>query len=110
MKNFGVLMLVIFFIMIGISNAYAEVPDWIKTNAAWWSENTIDDQTFIQGIEYLIKEGIIQIPKTDQKSSDSQEIPSWIKTNAGWWAQGQIDDQTFVQGLQYLIENGIIQV
>ena len=95
---------------IGNQDNEITIPDWIKTNAAWWAEDKIDDKTFIQAIEYLIKNEIIQIPKTDQKSSDSQEIPSWIKSNAAWWAQGQIDDQTFVQGLQYLIENGIIHV
>ena len=95
---------------IGDQNAKISIPDWIKSNAGWWAEDEIDDKTFIQAIEYLIKNEIIKIPKTDQKSSDSQEIPSWIKNNAGWWAEGQIDDKTFVQGLQYLIQNGIIQV
>jgi len=86
------------------------IPSWIKTNAAWWAEDKIDDKTFIQGIEYLIQNEIIQIPKSQQESTNSQEIPSWIKTNAAWWAQDQIDDSTFVQGLQYLIQKGIIQV
>ena len=95
---------------IGDQNAKISIPDWIKSNAGWWAEDEIDDKTFIQAIEYLIKNEIIKIPKTDQKSSDSQEIPSWIKNNAGWWAEEQIDDKTFVQGLQYLIQNGIIQV
>ena len=86
------------------------IPNWIKTNAAWWAKDQIDDKTFIQGIEYLIKNEIIKIPKTQQGSAQSQEIPSWIKNNAGWWSDGEIDDKTFVQGLQYLIQNGIILV
>ena len=95
---------------IGIQEKDISIPDWIKNNTAWWAEDQIDDKTFIQGIEYLIKNEIIQIPKTQQGSTESQEIPSWIKNNAGWWSQGQIDDKTFVQGLQYLIQNGIIRV
>ena len=37
------------------------VPNWIKNNANWWSENLIDDIDFINGIEYLIKHQIIKI-------------------------------------------------
>lgn len=37
------------------------VPSWIKNNAGWWAEGTIDDDSFIQGIQFLIKEGILQI-------------------------------------------------
>ncbi len=35
-----------------------EIPSWIKNNAGWWSEDAIDDNTFILGIQFLIKEGI----------------------------------------------------
>jgi len=86
------------------------IPDWIRNNALWWSDGQIDDNTFIQGIEYLIKNKIILIPQTQQETSESQEIPSWIRNNAEWWADGQIDDKTFVQGLEFLIKNGIIHV
>jgi len=86
------------------------IPDWIKNNAGWWSEDAIDDNTFIQGIEYLIKNDIIVIPQTQQETMETKEIPSWIKNNAEWWADGQIDDETFVQGLEFLIKNGIIRV
>ena len=87
------------------------IPSWIKTNAGWWADGAIDDDTFVQGIQFLIKEGIMQIPPTVQgSSSDSNDIPSWIKTNAGWWADGAIDDDTFVQGIQFLIKEGIMNV
>ena len=86
------------------------IPNWIRNNASWWSEQQIDDNTFIQGIEYLIKNKIILIPQTQQESSTSQEIPPWIRNNAEWWATGQIDDKTFVQGLVFLIQKGIIRV
>ncbi len=86
------------------------IPDWIKNNALWWSQEQIDDNTFIQGFEYLIKNNIISIPQILQETSESQEIPSWIKNNAEWWADGQINDETFVQGLEFLIKNGILYV
>ena len=37
------------------------VPDWIKNNAIWWSENLIGDIDFINGLQYLIEHKIIKI-------------------------------------------------
>ena len=37
------------------------VPDWVKNNAKWWSEDLIEDADFVNGIEYLIKKQIIGI-------------------------------------------------
>jgi len=44
-----------------LQNNSSIIPTWIKNNAAWWSEGTIDNDSFIQGIQFLIKEGILQI-------------------------------------------------
>ncbi len=38
-----------------------EIPSWIKSNAGWWADDQIDDTTFIQGIQYLITNGILQV-------------------------------------------------
>jgi len=93
------------------SEPVTDIPEWIKNNAGWWADGQIDDSSFLQGIQFLIKEGIIVIPPTEtSESSDSQEVPGWIKNNAGWWADGQIDDNSFVSGIQYLVKAGIIQV
>ena len=89
----------------------SEVPAWVKNNAGWWAEGQIPDSAFLQGIQFLIKEGIMVIPPTETSgSSESQEVPGWIKNNAEWWAAGQIDDSTFVSGIQYLVKVGIIKV
>jgi len=119
-----------------VSSVYAEVPSWVKNNAGWWAAGTIDDDSFVQGIQFLIKEeimeipptgtidddsfvqgiqflikeGIMEIPPTTQGVSSSNEIPSWIKNNAGWWAAGTIDDDSFVQGIQFLIKEGIMSI
>ena len=37
------------------------IPDWIKNNANWWSENLINDIDFINGLQYLIEHKIIKI-------------------------------------------------
>ncbi len=87
------------------------IPSWIKNNAGWWADGQIDDDSFIQGIQFLIKEDVLKIPPTTQGSSSaSNEIPAWIKNNAGWWADGQIDDDSFIQGIQFLIKEGIMSV
>ena len=88
-----------------------QIPSWIKNNAGWWADGSIDDNSFVQGIQFLIKEDILKIPPTTQGSSSaSNEIPSWIKNNAGWWADGSIDDDSFVQGIQFLIKEGIMRI
>jgi len=37
------------------------IPDWIKNNAEWWSQGVITEDDFLLAVEYLIKNGIIQI-------------------------------------------------
>ena len=88
-----------------------KIPSWIKNNAEWWADGAIDDSSFLQGIQYLIKENIIDIPTTTQgSSSGSNAVPGWVKNNAGWWAEGAIDESSFVQGIQFLIEEGVMQI
>jgi len=86
------------------------VPEWIKNNAGWWAEGAIDDEAFVQGIQFLISNGILDIPQTQSGESSGNEIPAWIRNNAGWWAEGAIDDEAFVQGIQFLISNGILEI
>ena len=89
----------------------APIPSWIKNNAEWWAAGQIDDGSFVQGIQYLIKEDVLKIPPTTQgSSSGSNDIPAWIKNNAEWWAAGQIDDDSFIQGIQFLIKEGIMRI
>ena len=37
------------------------IPPWVKTNANSWSNDLITDNDFVNGIEFLIKQGIIVI-------------------------------------------------
>ena len=85
-----------------------EIPTWIKNNAAWWSEGTITDSDFLNGIEYLIKNDIMKIQYVEKNSETSNEIPSWVRNNAQWWSSGLISDEDFISGIKYLIEVGII--
>ena len=94
-----------------------QIPEWIRNNAEWWASDQIDDNTFLSGIQFLIKEGMLSVDsKTNSNLSDetlrstSDEIPSWVKSNAEWWAQGALSDDDFLKGMQYLVEQGIIQI
>ncbi len=86
------------------------VPDWVKNNAGWWAEGQIDDTAFVSGVQYMIENGIINVPSTTRSSGTSDTIPSWVKNNAGWWADGTLTENEFVNALQYLIKMGIMKV
>jgi len=89
-----------------------KVPDWIKNNAGWWAEGAIGEKDFVGGIQFLIKEKIIDIPDLPEQASDvaEEKVPEWIKNNAEWWAKGLISEDDFVNGIKYLVEKGIIVV
>jgi hypothetical protein len=93
-----------------IAESETSIPSWIKNNAGWWSDGMIDDSSFVSGIQWLISNGVMNIPPTEQGTGSDDVIPGWIKNNAGWWADGQIDDGSFVSGLQWLISNGIMKI
>jgi len=38
-----------------------QIPKWIKDNAKWWSEGLISDQDYINGLQYLIQQGILKV-------------------------------------------------
>ena len=87
------------------------IPIWVKNNAAWWSEQQISDSDFVAGIEYLIKNGIINVPGDEvSTSSATTEIPDWIQNNAGWWSESLITDGDFIEAMQWLIVEGVIQI
>jgi len=94
-----------------VTEEVADIPFWIRNSAGWWAEGQLSDSDFVSGIQWLIANGIIEIPYTEQSTETaSGEIPDWIKNNAGWWANGKIPDSAFVSGLQWLISNGIMKV
>ena len=109
-KNVLFFSILILFSVSTVGNAYAQVPEWVKNTAGWWSEGLIEDKDFLKGVEYLLNEEIIKISKVSVNEEQSDKIPDWIKNNAAWWASGQIEDIDFLNGIQYLVENGIISL
>jgi len=49
------------------------VPEWVKSNAGWWAEGTVDDTTFLNGITYLVENGIINV-SSESKSIDVETL------------------------------------
>ena len=37
------------------------IPGWIKDSAGWWASGQIDDETFLEGLQFLIRHGVINI-------------------------------------------------
>ncbi|QMU55400.1 MAG: hypothetical protein GKS07_11175 [Nitrosopumilus sp.] len=103
----------VFILFAGLFGTFAnaeEIPSWVKNNAQYWADDSIDDATFINALQFLIAEQIITIPETEVTENQSGEIPSWIKNNVQYWAQDAITDLDFINGIQYLIANGIIVI
>ena len=104
-------MLLIGSISMALPSVYAaEVPGWIKNNAGWWADGTIDDGSFVSGIEWLVSNGIIEVPATAVSGTAESTIPGWVKNTAGWWAGDQISDDDFVNAIQHLIKVGIMSI
>ncbi len=85
------------------------IPSWIKQNAKFWSDGSIADDQFIQGIQYLIHQGILRIPHTNSDTNSVSAIPLWVKNNAKYWSEGSMSDEEFVKSIQYLIATGVIK-
>jgi len=86
------------------------IPKWVKSNAEWWVDQQIDDESFVAGIQYLINNGIMYIPNTEPVNSSVTEIPDWVKNNAEWWVDNQISDDDFVKAMEWLVTNGVISI
>ena len=45
-----------------VSATDSNIPEWVKNNAKWWSEGAISESDYITSLEYLIQNGIIDLP------------------------------------------------
>src|SRR5574340_243487 len=86
------------------------IPKCVKTTARMWSQGDVQYSDFTNAIQYLISNGIMNIPHEASGSSSTQTIPTWLKHSTAMWSDGQITDEEFVQSIQWLITKGIIQV
>ena len=89
----------------------ASVPAWVKNTAGWWAAGQISEGEFVSGVEFLIKQQIIDTPvQTSTSEGTGSSVPAWVKNTAGWWADGQISEGEFVSAIEHLVKTGTIIV
>ena len=84
-KFSGILAISLSLAVVSTIGVYAEsssIPDWVKNNAKWWSEGQIGETDYVSSLQYLINQGIIQIPITEVTAattslSDSERAQSF---------------------------------
>jgi hypothetical protein len=86
------------------------IPDLVKNNAKRWSNSSISNSEFINGLEQMIEAKIIVISPTEKYSISERTIPNWLKNNAKWWSDDRISENEFIKSIQYLIKKGIIRL
>ena len=86
------------------------IPVWIKNVGDYWCNGQIDDTEFVNAIQYLIKNDIIELKNEKSDTMFSNEVPEWVKNNACWWSQDKIPDPDFIFGIEYLVNIGTIRV
>ena len=128
MKRQTTLGLVITIIAIGIvtiplsQNVQAQslVTDWIKNNAGWWAEGTIDDKTFLDGIEFLIENkiinvssksidvdtitiGFIPVEKADELTPKAQALEQFLENKLGVDVELVVPTnyETIIEGMRF---------
>ncbi|MGC1709908.1 MAG: hypothetical protein WA799_08940 [Nitrosotalea sp.] len=52
------------------------IPSWVKNTALWWGQGQISDSEFIKAIQWMITDGLIQIPSAPPTSTTSQSTPT----------------------------------
>ena len=108
--SISIVFLLVSFSLYGESFAEISIPEWVRNNAGWWANGQIADSEFVTGIEYMIKEGIIQAPQVTIQQNTDPTIPDWIKTSAGWWANGVISNGEFSSSIEFLLKKNVIRL
>jgi phosphonate transport system substrate-binding protein len=98
------------------------VPDWIKTNAGWWADGTLDDETFLNGITYLLENniinvssesntvdvdtitiGFIPVEKADELTPKAQALETFLETELGVDVEIVVPTnyETIIEGMRF---------
>jgi len=105
-KKFSLILTIALIGIVGFSitalAADSAVPDWIKNNAKWWSEGSISETDYIKSLEYLIINGIIQIPISEVTAAetaitDDERAQSFVVTFSDGLINRPFTIDTFVK-------------
>ncbi|MSV33479.1 MAG: peptidase, partial [Nitrosarchaeum sp.] len=86
----------------------SKIPQWIKTNANWWSTDQISNSEFLEGIDFLFEKGIVVVTSKEVTAQSNWKLPSWIKITASWWSEDKISDDDFLNMIENLVKRKII--
>jgi len=92
----------------GLPPETSKIPQWIKTNANWWSTDQISDSEFLEGIDFLFEKGIVVVTPKEMTAQSNWKLPSWIKITASWWSEDKISDDDFLKIIENLVKRKII--
>ena len=81
------------------------IPSWVKNNAGWWADGTIDDNSFIQGIQFLIDAGVVIVPEIDNLKMENAELQKQNDELLVQLDEGRI----IIEDLVLVIEENIIK-
>ena len=130
MKQQKILILVAVFTVISAisvpltQNAQAQslIPDWIKANAGWWADGTLDDETFLNGVTYLIENnfinvssesntldvdtitiGFIPVEKADELTPKAQALEAFLENELGVDVEIVVPTsyETIIEGMRF---------
>lgn len=104
------------------AQAASLVPDWIKANAGWWADGTLDDETFLNGIKFLLENqiinvssesntvdvdiltiGFIPVEKADKLTPKAQALETFLEVELGVDVEIVIptDYETIIEGMRF---------
>ena len=88
-----------------------KVPSWIKDTATWWAIGKLSDQDFLNILQFMINQNIIQIPN-DKIFENQNELKmlSWIRTNLDLWGNEITSDEEFYKNINWLKNNKFINI
>lgn len=130
MKRQTILTLIAVIAVIGVAtvplaqNVQAEslVPEWIKTNAGWWADGTVDDATFLNGIKFLLENhvidvssesngidvdtltiGFIPVEKADELTPKAQALEKFLEAELGIDVEVVVPTnyETIIEGMRF---------
>ena len=86
-----------------------EVPSWVKNTVEWWSLTKINDEDFLESLEYLIENDVIVITEKQSTTNNNElKMMSVSRTDLNTWSQNQSSDKEFFENIHWLMDNNLI--
>jgi len=89
------------------------IPDWIKNTAAWWAEGAVGDSDYINSLQWLINEGLIEIPQAEKTAEPEKQyltkkfkFSMWQPEN--WERQQELPDPLTGLTISSMVESSMI--